>query len=208
MHALKQPQAKSTTSSSVGLRSAGLIQRKCACGGNAGPTGECEQCRQKRDAGMLQRRDVQPSTFNPQDSPVPPIIHEVLRSPGQPLDAETRAFMEPRFGHDFRQVRIHSDGTPLEQRVEQTLKVRPNAYGPREAVSLLAPGSGPSPVPPSTQNPTGPNLPKGNKACVKAQRIPANRSGVVNLGGEVREQFLMAVDWENDPSRGCDCACV
>jgi len=33
----------------------------------------------------------------------------VLRSPGQPLDAGTRAFMEPRFGHDFSQVRIHSD---------------------------------------------------------------------------------------------------
>lgn len=28
---------------------------------------------------------------------------------GQPLDAETRAFMEPRFGHDFSQVRVHSD---------------------------------------------------------------------------------------------------
>ena len=36
---------------------------------------------------------------------VPPIVHEVLRSPGQPLDATTRAFMEPRFGHDFSHVR-------------------------------------------------------------------------------------------------------
>lgn len=39
----------------------------------------------------------------------PPIVHEVLRSPGQPLDAATRALMEPRFGHDFGQVRMHSD---------------------------------------------------------------------------------------------------
>jgi uncharacterized protein DUF4157 len=38
---------------------------------------------------------------------VPPIIHEVLRSPGQPLDATMRTFMEPRFGHDFSQVRLH-----------------------------------------------------------------------------------------------------
>ena len=37
----------------------------------------------------------------------PPIVHEVLRSPGQPLDTTTRAFMEPRFGHDFSQVRVH-----------------------------------------------------------------------------------------------------
>jgi hypothetical protein len=29
--------------------------------------------------------------------------------PGQPLDAATRNFFEPRFGHDFSAVRIHSD---------------------------------------------------------------------------------------------------
>jgi LysM repeat protein len=39
----------------------------------------------------------------------PPIVHDVLRSPGQPLDAATRAFMEPRFGHDFSKVRVHAD---------------------------------------------------------------------------------------------------
>jgi outer membrane protein OmpA-like peptidoglycan-associated protein len=39
----------------------------------------------------------------------PPSVHKVLRSSGQPLDSATRAFMEPRFGHDFSQVRIHSD---------------------------------------------------------------------------------------------------
>ena len=37
---------------------------------------------------------------------VPGIVHDVLRSPGQPLDAGTRAFMEPRFGYDFGDVRI------------------------------------------------------------------------------------------------------
>jgi hypothetical protein len=40
---------------------------------------------------------------------VPPIVHEVLRSPGQPLDATTRAFFEPRFQQDFSHVRVHSD---------------------------------------------------------------------------------------------------
>ena len=39
---------------------------------------------------------------------VPYIVHEVLRSSGQPLDAPTRAFFEPRFGRDFTQVRIHA----------------------------------------------------------------------------------------------------
>jgi hypothetical protein len=36
-------------------------------------------------------------------------VHEVLRSPGQPLDAATRAYFEPRFGKDFSGVRVHTD---------------------------------------------------------------------------------------------------
>jgi hypothetical protein len=33
----------------------------------------------------------------------------VQSSAGQPLDVGTRTFMEPRFGHDFSRVRIHTD---------------------------------------------------------------------------------------------------
>ncbi len=54
---------------------------------------------------MLQRAAVNPSPVHE----VPPIVHEVLHSPGQPLDAQTRSFMEPRFGHDFSGVRVHTD---------------------------------------------------------------------------------------------------
>ena len=39
----------------------------------------------------------------------PAAVHEVLRAPGQPLDAETRSFMEPRLGQDLGDVRVHSD---------------------------------------------------------------------------------------------------
>jgi outer membrane protein OmpA-like peptidoglycan-associated protein len=42
------------------------------------------------------------------EAAAPPTVQEALRSPGRPLDAEVRAFMEPRFGHDFSQVRLHS----------------------------------------------------------------------------------------------------
>jgi hypothetical protein len=45
---------------------------------------------------------------------MPPIVHEILRSPGEPLDAVTRAFMEPRFGYNFRDVRIHTDARAAE----------------------------------------------------------------------------------------------
>jgi hypothetical protein len=52
---------------------------------------------------------LQRSAVDSAPDTVPPIVHEVLRSPGRPLDAQTRAFMEPRFGHDFSRVRVHTD---------------------------------------------------------------------------------------------------
>jgi hypothetical protein len=39
-----------------------------------------------------------------------PIVHEALRSPGEPLDSATMAFFGPRFMHDFTGVRVHTDG--------------------------------------------------------------------------------------------------
>lgn len=45
---------------------------------------------------------------------IPPIVNEVLNAPGQPLDTATRAFMEPRFHHDFSQVRVHTDARAAE----------------------------------------------------------------------------------------------
>ena len=40
---------------------------------------------------------------------IPPVVHDVLSTPGQPLDPSARAYFEPRFGHDFAQVRVHRD---------------------------------------------------------------------------------------------------
>jgi hypothetical protein len=85
-----------------------LLQRKCACGGTPGLDGECAGCRTKWLG--LQRKVTDQAT----GTPVPPIVHEVLRSAGQPLDPNTRAFMEPRFGHDFSQVRVHTDAEAAE----------------------------------------------------------------------------------------------
>jgi hypothetical protein len=80
-----------------------LLQRRCACGGVPGPTGECEACRQKR----LQRNPKDSELGTQGDLFAPPIVHQVLGSPGESLDPVTRAFMEPRFRHDFSQVRVH-----------------------------------------------------------------------------------------------------
>jgi hypothetical protein len=52
---------------------------------------------------------VHTSTATVGSAAAPHIVYDVLRSPGEALDAGVRAFMEPRFGHDFRQVRVHAD---------------------------------------------------------------------------------------------------
>ena len=48
-------------------------------------------------------------SHNPASRPAPPIVHEVLRSRGRPLDARVQASMERRFGHGFSSVRVHAD---------------------------------------------------------------------------------------------------
>jgi len=83
-----------------------LLQRQCACG-NYTPVGaECDECHKKRLG--LQRWAV----GSIESTTISPIVHEVLRSPGQPLDPATRAFMEPRFEHDFSGVRVHNSALP------------------------------------------------------------------------------------------------
>lgn len=54
----------------------------------------------------------------------PRIVRDVLASPGRALDGDTRAFFEPRFGHDFSRVRVH-DGA---QAMESARAVHASAY--------------------------------------------------------------------------------
>lgn len=37
------------------------------------------------------------------------LVNEVISSSGEPLDKETRAFMEPRFGYDFKFAKVHNN---------------------------------------------------------------------------------------------------
>ena len=46
--------------------------------------------------------------------PAPRVVHEALRSPGQPLREDTRSLMESRFHHDFSRVRVHTDSKAAE----------------------------------------------------------------------------------------------
>lgn len=84
---------------------------------------DAEVSRQRCDTGtpLVQRRASGGSTGMTE---APPIVHDVLNATGQPLDSATRAFFEPRFGHDFSRVRVHSGGT-----AEQSPRdVAANAY--------------------------------------------------------------------------------
>ncbi len=143
-----------------------LVQRKCAFGGAARVTGECDACKSNklldnrkqpklalnepgdqyeqeadRVAGQVMRMPnsetktehlgsylplVQRRALGGEAGVVeaPPIVRDVLNSPGQPLDQATRAFFEPRFGHDFSQVRVHTDA----RAVESTESVHALAY--------------------------------------------------------------------------------
>ena len=85
-----------------------LLQRKCACGQHTIGGAECDACRDKHNP--LQRHSINQSG----PSIAPDVVHEVLQSPGQPLDTTTRTFMESRFGHDFSQVRVHTDAKAAE----------------------------------------------------------------------------------------------
>jgi hypothetical protein len=91
------PQAAAPTHSFTRTHSR-LLQRTCACAGSAGPDDQCaEKDTRRRTAASMEQAIA------------PPIVEEVLRSPGQPLDAQSRAFFEPRFGHDLSRVRLHAD---------------------------------------------------------------------------------------------------
>lgn len=84
------------------------MRRRCACGGSPGLEGECDECRNRPP--RRQRRAV--NRTGP--DAVPPIVYEVLRSPGEQLDGATRATMQSRLGHDFSRVRVHADAKGAE----------------------------------------------------------------------------------------------
>jgi hypothetical protein len=80
-----------------------MLQRKCACGGEAGNAGECESCAASRFS--LQRTAARDAAAGG----IPSSVERTLATPGRPLDADARGFMEDRFGRDFGGVRVHDD---------------------------------------------------------------------------------------------------
>jgi hypothetical protein len=86
---------------------------------------KCAACEEEEEANTLQTKPA--GRAEPTRSEAPPIVHEVLRAPGRPLDAAvatldpgepldagTLAFMEPRFNYNFSKVRVHADSRAAE----------------------------------------------------------------------------------------------
>ena len=85
----------------------------------------CSSCKGKEEdeEKILQAKSVG-SAGNAPAQVDHPLIQNVLSSPGKPLDAGTRSFMEPRFGQDFSGVRVHTGG----QAAESARAVNARAY--------------------------------------------------------------------------------
>jgi hypothetical protein len=108
------------SSPAVSVAPSGVVQRQCACGRDMESSAdECAECKKEHE-GSLQR--VAASTAGVDAAP--PIVDDVLRSSGQPLDHSTRAFFEPRFGFNLDGVRVHADA----QAARSADAVRARAY--------------------------------------------------------------------------------
>jgi len=87
------------------------LQRSCApCAAGGAPCPKCAG--EKKELVQRSTGNSKPETGNASASVPDNFLHSL--GSGQPLDASTRAFMEPRFGHDFGHVRVHTDARAAE----------------------------------------------------------------------------------------------
>lgn len=103
---IAEPQSRSKNNGSA--QTGFVLQRKCDCGSGS-PGSACKACG-KTDESELRRSSSRSTNL----MTAPDIVNEVLDSPGRPLDTPTRSFMEPRFGRDFSDVRVHTSARASE----------------------------------------------------------------------------------------------
>lgn len=80
------------------------LQSACTCGGGCP---KCQAGQPVQEHEQLQANHAQAGYAK--EIALRPIFREALSLHSRPLDAGTRAFMEPRFGHDFSRVRVHTN---------------------------------------------------------------------------------------------------
>ena len=94
-----QTQSRFITSNMIPMSSHTVVQRKCDCG-NHTTSQKCGACA-KEDESLRRKPIVSGGRVE-----LPSLMQGAPRSPGQPVDANTGDFAEPRFGQDFSQVRM------------------------------------------------------------------------------------------------------
>jgi hypothetical protein len=77
--------------------------------------------RDSSDSSLVSRKE---QITVPDADDLTTMVSGVVGSGGQALNASTRAFMEPRFGHDFSRVRVHTD----DKASASALAIRARAY--------------------------------------------------------------------------------
>jgi hypothetical protein len=82
------------------------LSRKCAACEKEEE--KCAACEGEEKTQTLRAKETETHGASVEHE-APAIVHEVLRSPGRPLDKPTRDFFEPRFGRDFSRIRLHTD---------------------------------------------------------------------------------------------------
>ena len=104
---------------------------------------KCEQCEEEEVQRQPMEEEEEEETLQAKETPgqtpntTPDAQAQIdgLRGGGQPLPSAVRAFFEPRFGHDFSQVKIHTD----DQAAASTRAVQALAYTVGRDV-VFAPG--------------------------------------------------------------------
>ena len=135
--------AKSAAPRPLRFPSNPMLQR---CGKMSGPSCPCHAPDNSQET-TLQR--AARTADSEQAIEAPAVVKDALRSPGEPLDRSTRALMEQRFGHDFSQVRVHTDARASDSAdavnaraytVGHHVAFGPHEYAPRsvEGQRLLA----------------------------------------------------------------------
>jgi hypothetical protein len=122
----------------------------------------------------------------------PALIDSTLRSAGQPLDPETRRFVEPRFGRDFSNVRLHHGG----QAAESASSIGAAAYAVGNHIvfgsGYYSPGTSHGMavlahelthvIQQGHSNPAAPNGPAHEREAQDASRSIVNRDATIQIG--------------------------
>jgi hypothetical protein len=89
---------------------------KQAKAGHAGPLTSPSKGTLQRKCKKCHKRQLLQHSYSDQSMLIaaPKIVQDVVQSTGQPLDSETCAFFENKFGHDFSKVRVHTDAEAAE----------------------------------------------------------------------------------------------